>query len=127
QPSLCEAQVHPDIMVEVDDEVKWVEQIVNAEGPVHVDEVSRRLSLATGLTRRSAAVNEVVKHAAAAAHHQKRLRQDGKFLYPPHMTHAPVRNRANLPAVARSLMLIAPEEIQEAIRLVVQDGLGATP
>src|SRR5690606_25784890 len=44
QPSLCEAQVHPDIVFEVDDEVKWVEQIVNAEGPVHVDEVSRRLS-----------------------------------------------------------------------------------
>ena len=121
------ATVHPDIVAEVDDEVKWVEQIVEVEGPVHVDEVSRRLSLATGLTRRSAAVNEVVKIAAAAAHQQKRLRQDGKFLYPAHMTHPPVRNRANLPAVARSLMLIAPEEIEEAIRLVVQDGLGATP
>ena len=119
--------VHPDILAEVDDEVKWVEQIVQVEGPVHVDEVSRRLSLATGLTRRSAAVNEVVKIAAAAAHQQKRLRQEGKFLYPPQMTHPPVRNRANLPAVARSLILIGPEEIQEAIWLVVQDGLGATP
>ena len=122
-----EAMTHPTIASEVDDEVKWVVEIAVKEGPIHLDEVSRRLSLATGLTRRSSAVSGVVKSAAAAAHQQKRLRQVGKFLWPAGMTRPPVRSRANLPAVSRSLDLIAPEEIQEAILLVVQDGLGVLP
>ena len=123
---LCfEATTHPNIAAEVDDEVKWVVEIAVKEGPIHLDEVSWRLSLATGLTRRSSAVSGVVK--SAAAYQQKRLRQVGKFLYPASMTRPPVRSRANLPAVSRSLDLIAPEEIQEAILLVVQDGLGVLP
>ncbi len=64
---------------------------------------------------------------SAAAYQQKRLRQVGKFRYPASMTRPPVRSRANLPAVSRSLDLIALEEIQEAILLVVQDGLGVLP
>jgi hypothetical protein len=64
---------------------------------------------------------------SAAAYQQKRLRQVGKFRYPASMTRPPVWSRANLPAVSRSLDLIALEEIQEAILLVVQDGLGVLP
>lgn len=121
------AKIHPAIATEVADEVKWVEKIVATEGPVHLDEVFRRLAHATGLTRRSTVVDGLVKSATAAAVVQNLIHRRGEFLWPPDLTHPPIRNRANLTGVSRSLDLVAPEEIEEAIQMVVQDGLGALP
>lgn len=122
-----EIELPQEITAEVAHEWAWVEQIVAQEGPVHRDEVARRLALAAGSARRTVTADRLVKAAAAALQQQNRIRQVGEFLWPAAMTHPPVRDRSSLPALSRHFDFISPEETQEAILLVVQDGLGVLP
>ena len=48
----------------------------------------------------------------------------GDFLYSTEQEHVPVRDRSELPNASRKLELIAPEEIQAAIKQLVADAFG---
>jgi hypothetical protein len=116
------AVVAPEVAADVRLEAEWVAQIVTIEGPIHVEELERRLAQAMGLTRRSATTREIVRLAGLVTD-DGRFFQRGKFFYPANMDHIPVRNRAQLPNISRTMELIAPEEIEAAIIIVVTDAV----
>jgi hypothetical protein len=117
------AVVAPEVAAEVRWEAVWVAQIVAVEGPIHVEELERRLAQAIGLSRRSATTKEIVRLAGVMASGDGRYSQRGDFFYPANRVQAPLRDWSNLPNTARKMELIAPEEIETAVRIVVMDAI----
>ncbi len=64
------------------------------------------------------------KTAAMQATRSKSIKIRGEFLYWTEQKHVSVRDRNGLPNAARKLGLIAPEEIQMAIKQIVSDAFG---
>ncbi|UOQ73462.1 DUF3320 domain-containing protein [Hymenobacter cellulosilyticus] len=88
----------------------WAAQVVAIESPVHLDEVTRRITLATGATQVGARIRKSVAAAVRLAVNLRHIRQEGDFLWAPAMTAAtvPVRNRSGLPTVSRKPGFVAP-------------------
>ncbi|UOQ54236.1 DUF3320 domain-containing protein [Hymenobacter cellulosivorans] len=100
----------------------WVAQIVAVESPVHLDEVTRRIALATGATQVGARIRKSVASAVRLAVNLRHIRLEGDFLWTPAMTAAtvPLRDRSGLPTASRKLSFVAPEELARAIQVIVQ-------
>jgi hypothetical protein len=97
-------------------------ELVEAEGPIHTEVVTRRLREAWGVERTGErvrrAVEETVEHCVSG----QRIRQREEFLWPKADRAELVRQRSpELHEMYRDN--IAPEEIQEALRLLVAHGL----
>jgi very-short-patch-repair endonuclease len=104
---------------------EWIRRVVDAESPVHIDLVARRITDAIGVKRIGhrirTAIEDGVAHAARAGAIQRR----SDFLWKSGMTKAPVvRSHANVLGFTRKIDQIAPEEIKLAIETVVQEALG---
>ena len=99
----------------------WIPPVVEIESPVHLKEVARRIANAVGVRRID---SRVVKAAARQAARSKSIEMKGDFLYRTAQEQVPVRNRDDLPNASRKLELIAPEEIEMAIKQVVSDAFG---
>jgi hypothetical protein len=98
-------------------------EIVRTEQPIHIEEVGRRMSHAAGRqvsTMDDQTAERLVKEGTKAGLIMAR----GDFLYGVEGKRPSVRNRAKIKGVSRKFSYIAPEEIQEAILLVVGDALG---
>lgn len=94
--------------------------IVQAESPIHIEEIPRRMSHAAGYQKAGLDIQsatQLVKLGAKAGLFVVR----GKFLYDVGGKRPTVRSRANITGVARKFRYIAPEEIEEAILYVVAD------
>lgn len=95
-------------------------KIVAVEGPVHVDEIARRITTAFGKARTGSRISEAVARAVTAARRQDpSIRQDGAFV----MTAAqaaspPVRDRSAETGSLIKAAMIPPAEIAAAARLV---------
>ena len=102
----------------------WVEQVVRAEGPIHLDDVVRRICEAAGVRR----VGNRIESAFAAGVRESvrggRIEQREKFLWLRGGVLPRVRDRSSLPSVSRKLELVAPEEIAEAVLAVGRASLG---
>ncbi|MGR3481982.1 DUF3320 domain-containing protein [Salipiger marinus] len=100
-----------------------VVQIVSLEGPVHRDEIARRISAAFGRARVGSRISEATGHAIGVALRQEpQLLRDGDFL----MTEAqagdpPVRDRSEETGSLLKAAYLPPVEIAAAARLVRQD------
>jgi hypothetical protein len=100
-----------------------VAKIVAIEGPIHIDEVARRVTSAFGKARTGSRIADAVTQAARVAlRHDAALRQDGPFL----MTAAqaaspPVRDRSAESGGLLKAAMIAPSEIAAAAALVRQE------
>jgi len=101
-----------------------VAQVVEAESPVHVQEVARRVGEAAGVGRVTERFRASVERACVMAEREGRVRRGGDFLWTPLMTTPPLRNRADLDGASRKLSLIAPEEIALAVQRVLEDAYG---
>lgn len=103
-----------------------VSKIVAIEGPIHIDEVARRITTAFGRARTGNRIAEAVQRAAAMARRQdSTLMQDGPFL----MTEAqaatpPVRDRSEETGSLLKAAYIPPYEILAAAALVRQESGG---
>lgn len=91
-------------------------EVVHAEGPVHRQEVFRRVVAAHGLGKVGPRLAAGLERALGAAEAGGLLHQRGDFLWPPGLTHPPVRDRSA--QAARSLDLVSDEELQAAGQLV---------
>jgi len=99
-----------------------VTRVVQAEAPIHVDEM-RRVIASFFATRASKRVQEQIDVGIQAALSQSQIVQRGPFLWSPGVTVPPVRVRGDdCPVVDPDL--IAPEELQEAIKLVLARAFG---
>lgn len=102
----------------------WIQRVVEIESPVHIDEVARRIGGAAGVKKIGNRIRTAIETAAMQAARSKSVKIRGEFLYWTGQEHVSVRNRSELPNASRKLELIAPEEIQIAIKQLVSDSFG---
>ncbi len=102
-------------------------QVVQTEGPVPRSEVVRRLAEGAGVKRMGSRIGEAFEKAIheAVTHHGVESR--GDFLWPTGVTEAPLRDRSELPAAARKVEFVSPEEWARAVAILIACSLGATP
>jgi hypothetical protein len=102
---------------------RMVVAIVEAEGPIHRDEIARRYAAAFGAQRTGARILEVVDKALARARHgDAALREEGGFWFTAAQHAAPpVRDRTDAPAGLRLPAMIAPLEIRAAARRALSE------
>ena len=102
----------------------WVVEVVRVEGPVLAAEVTRRIADAAGVKRIGSRIQVALEQAIENAARKGTIRRRGDFLWPAGLERPVVRDRGGLPASARRLELVAPEEIEAAVGLVVADAFG---
>ena len=102
----------------------WIQRVVEIESPVHLDEVAKRIVTAVGVGRIGTRIRNAIKTAAKQATRSNGIKIKGDFLYWKAQEHVTVRDRSDLPNASRKLELIAPEEMEAAIKQVVSDAYG---
>lgn len=102
-----------------------VAQVVRVEGPVHLDEVVRRIRTLWGLKRAGQRIANAVAVGADYAVRAGLVRQRGNFLWPAGEAAVAVRRRSGDPPPKADL--ICDEEIVEAFRLVLKYQFATSP
>ncbi len=103
-----------------------VVQVVRIEGPVHGEEVARRITRLAGLERTGRRIAEAVGRGLARAVREGRVARDGRFYALPDATPV-VRDRSQVRSASlRRPDMLPPAEIQAAILQVTLDHYGAT-
>lgn len=97
---------------------KAVVSVVNVEGPVHFDEVVRRIRTLWGKKRAADRIREAIERAVTLAEHTRQIRSKDGFLWLAHNQTVEVRQRHNDPPP--KIELICDEEIAAAIRMVLK-------
>ena len=99
-------------------------QVVEVEGPVHLDEVIRRLRTCWGLKRSGKRVKSVIQEAVDLAVLDGQIYQKDNFLY---LTGGTIRVRERGMEIPAKMDLISSEEIDEAIRMVIREQFATAP
>ena len=107
----------------------YIARIVEEEGPVHIDEVARRLSRLWGYKRLGKRIQEAVESAVRAATRRGLIRyaDDGRrqFLERREGTvPVVVRDRSNAGSTLRKKDMLPPSEIEAAVQRVVESSIG---
>jgi REase_MTES_1575/Protein of unknown function (DUF3320)/AAA domain len=115
-------EVHPSVLAEL------VEKIVDAEGPIHQDEVSRRVAEAFGKERAGARISSIsVKALRRAKQHSDHLRDQDEFWFTlAQQKSPPVRNRSEEQGPTLKAENISLMEIGAAISIAREDNAGGS-
>jgi very-short-patch-repair endonuclease len=100
-----------------------VEDVVRIEGPVHMDEVVRRIRTLWGLQRAGNRIREAIERGVQLAVRKQTVARDGEFLQ---VSRAPVLVRRRNGDPPARVELISNAELAEAVQLVLQSEF-ATP
>ena len=100
-----------------------VEDVVRIEGPVHVDEVVRRIRTIWGLQRAGNRIREAIDRGVQLAVRKQAVAREGEFLRVPHAPVIVRRRNGDPPA---RVELISDAELAEAVGLVLRSEF-ATP
>jgi len=106
-----------------DDLAMIVRKLVETEGPIHVDEAARACAEMFG-TKLTARPREAFDRAVAAGIARKRFVQRGEFLWTNPQQQAVIRYRGDENCPVTSPDLIAPEELEAAIKLTLAQQFG---
>jgi len=102
-----------------------VDRIVEIEGPVHVDEVARRITRLWGLSRTGSRIVGAVSAAISRLIRDQTLRADEDFLSMPSQQVVPIRDRSSASvSTVRKPEMIPPAEIEASINRLVSDYFG---
>jgi very-short-patch-repair endonuclease len=97
-----------------------VDKIVEIEGPVHEDEVARRVSELWGFQRTGNRIVNAVQMGLYVATQAGSITHGSPFFYKPSQKDVPIRNRENvMSATLRKPEMLPPTEISAAIQSVV--------
>lgn len=102
---------------------KWIAHVVAVESPVHFEEMIRRITSAAGVNM-SSRIRYTVNAATDHAVNLKLVVKKEEFLWNPEMEVPVIRDRSKLPAGSRKLAYISPEEMNLAIKKVVENSIG---
>lgn len=102
-----------------------VAEVVEVEGPVHLDEVVRRIRSLWGLRRSGRRIAGAIKKAVSYADKNGHLSRQGAFLWPKDAGPVRVRRRSDDPPPR--IELICDEEIGEAVKLVLKYQFATLP
>jgi len=97
-----------------------VEDVVRVEGPVHIDEVVRRIRTIWGLQRAGNRIREAIERGVQIAMQKQVVARDGEFLLLPHAPVVVRRRNGDPPA---RVELISDAELAEAMQLVLGNEL----
>ena len=101
-------------------------QIVEIEGPVHVEEITRRVRDVWGLERAGGRIREAVRQATRYGVERGRLQEDDNFFVVPG-AEVFVRDRSGVQsATLLNPEMLPPAELQRAIVIVVEAHIGMT-
>ena len=103
---------------------RWVCEVVDVEGPVHIDEVRRRIASASGVQRIGNRIQAAIDAAIAVGVQDHRLRRDGDFLWLVGRDEITLRDRSKLPSTSKKIAYVCDEEIAAVIRRVVEAAVG---
>ena len=104
-----------------------VARIVEIEGPVHQDEVSRRTASLCGFKRTGNRIASAVETALADCVHRATLTQHGLFYQSTKQQDVPIRNRENVASQnLRKPDYLPPAELRAALAAVAAANLGVT-
>lgn len=92
-----------------------VSEIVSIEGPIHYEEIIRRIREGCGLRRAGNKVRNIISSAVDMAENNGNIRRSGDFLLLNDTSRIPVRERIYKPDIT----FISAEEIEEAIKMVL--------
>ena len=104
-----------------------VAEIVEREGPIHEEEVARRVSSLWGLKRTGARIRKAVLRGIKSAERKPTIIRSKKFLMKDGMTEIAVRDRSEVESSSlKKPEMLPPLEIREALRQVVEQQVGVT-
>ncbi len=104
----------------------WISEVVKVESPVHLEEVTRRITEASEIGRAGSRIKYTMNQAARYAEQAGMIVLKDEFLWDPGMETPTVRDRSKLPAASKKIGLIAPEEVYGAIRESVEGSVAIT-
>ena len=104
-----------------------VEEIVRYEGPVHEDEVARRVAKAWGMQRTGVRIQGAAMDGLQAARRAGTLKSDTQFWEPIDGAPARVRRRASELSGLRKAEMLPPAEIRYAAAEILKDSVRAQP
>jgi hypothetical protein len=84
---------------------------VEFEGPVHFEEIARRMADANGISKIGSRVRLTITTASAYAVNAGLVKRRVDFLWHPKMEVPVVRERSSLPASSKKLQYTSPEEL----------------
>jgi very-short-patch-repair endonuclease len=97
-----------------------VDKIVEIEGPIHEEEIARRVSELWGLSRTGNRIVSAVQRGLQVAVHSGSIGHGSPFFYKTEQLDIPVRNRENVTSAnLRKPEMLPPSEIMTAIKAVV--------
>jgi very-short-patch-repair endonuclease/DNA polymerase III delta prime subunit len=103
-----------------------VQTVVETEAPVHLADVTRRITEAFGVARAGSRIQAKIQEAVNICVYQKRVKQRGEFLYRAGEAGLTVRDRSALPQSEKNIELVAPEELDQALLEAVALGFTLT-
>jgi hypothetical protein len=104
---------------------RLLEELVQNEGPIHFDYAVKRLVSAWGLKRKSSNIVHAVREALNLLIVKQKVLVKGVFLWPPELQEVQVRVPVpGVPESKRKPEHIPPEEIENAMKTIVQYALG---
>ena len=103
-----------------------VKEVVEIESPVHVQELTRRITEAAGLKRAGSRIRSAVEKALQLGKRQGEIQLRDDFVWSNDMTTPPVRDRAQLENSLKKIDWVAPEEIAEALCCEVERSFTTT-
>jgi very-short-patch-repair endonuclease/DNA polymerase III delta prime subunit len=102
-----------------------VTSVVRVEGPIHKDEIARRITTLWGQARTGARIAEAIAKAIEAGIRSGTLRAEEDFIALAEQPVVPVRNRSEVgSANLKKPELIAPSEFRQAILHLVAEQVG---
>ncbi|MCF0055351.1 DUF3320 domain-containing protein [Dyadobacter sp. CY356] len=105
----------------------WIQDIVAVESPIHFDEMARRLADAAGVSKVGSRIRQALTDAVRYASSSGLIKVNGDFLWYPEMKVPVIRERSNFPGTSKRLQYISSEEIQQAVRKIVETSLAIQP
>lgn len=93
--------------------------VVESEGPIHRDEARRRVIQHWNMNNVKSAIRSIMQDVEESCLIRKRLIKKGDFFWPLKMTQVKIRSR-NVEGVTKKIELICPEEIEEAMKLILK-------
>jgi very-short-patch-repair endonuclease len=102
----------------------WALQVITSEGPVHFEEIVRRIREAAGVGRAGNRIQSAIEQALHDLRQEAKVNCGGGFYWLPESGRPTIRSREGFLSQNKRLELIAPTEIDEAILWVARRALG---
>lgn len=105
----------------------WIHEVVKVESPVHFEEMARRIADANGISKIGSRIRASIVNSTDYAVKAGLIKKSNNFLW--HIEdHSPVvRDRSYLSPNSRKLTFISPQEMNLAIKKVVETSIAIQP